>query len=57
MPYPVHEVASLKSRIIGTLQERGFSLQRLDGDRDELPLDYRFIDLLLRSADDPERHL
>ena len=57
MPFAAQEVASLKSRNVGTLRERGLSLQRLDGDRDELPLDFRFINNLLRSADDRERHL
>ena len=36
---------------------QGFVLQRVEGDRDEPPLDFRFIDPLLRSADDPGRNL
>ena len=32
-------------------------LKCYEGDRDELPLDFRFVDLLLRAAMDPERHL
>ena len=38
-------------------RRRGLSLQRFEGDRDELLLDYRFVDFLLRAAMDLERHL
>ena len=34
---------------------RGFVLQRVEGDRDDLPLAFRFIDLVVRSADESER--
>ena len=57
MPFPAQDVASLKCRIIEVLSTHGFVLQRTEGYRGELPLDIRFIDLLLRSAGDPERHL
>ena len=35
----------------------GLSLPRLVGDLDELPMDFRFIDLLLRASGDPGHHL
>ena len=57
MPFPSQEVASLKAEIISALQIRGLRLNRQAGDRDELPVDFRFIDLLLRASEDPERHL
>ena len=57
MPFPAQKVASPKGRIIEVLHAQGFVLQRVESDRAELPLDFRFIDLLLRSADDPERNL
>ena len=47
----------IKGRIIEALQAQGFVRQMVEGDREELPLDFRFIDLLLRSADDPECNL
>ena len=49
--------SSLKAEIVSTLQIRGLLLKRQAGDRDELPVDFRFIDLLLRASEDPERHL
>ena len=48
---------TLKDGIIAVLHHRGLSLQRLVGDRDELPVDFRFLDLLLRASRDPEVHL
>ena len=51
--FSVQEVASLKVKIVGVLQRRGLSLQRSEGDCEELLLDYRFVDLLLRAAMDP----
>ena len=57
MPFPSQEVASLKAEIVSALQIRGLRLNRQAGDRDELPVDFRFIDLLLRASEDPERHL
>ena len=56
MPFPAQEVP-LKSKIVEVLQGRGLSLQRLEGDRDELPLDFRIVHFLLRASMDPERHL
>ena len=57
MPFPSQEVAKLKDGIVVTLHEKGFTLQRLVGDRDELPIDFRLLHLLLRASADPEVHL
>ena len=57
MPFPAQDVALLKDRVIAVLRDRGLSLQRLVADRDELPVDFRFLDLLLRASGDPWRHL
>ena len=39
------------------LSSRGLQLNRASGDRDELPIDFRFLDLLLRASEDPDTHL
>ena len=36
------------------LSSRGLQLKRESGDRDEFPIDFRFLDLLLRAAEDPD---
>ena len=57
MPFPTQEVAKLEDQIIASLSDRGLSLQRFAGDRDELPIDISFLDLSLRASDDLELHL
>ena len=36
------------------LASMGMNLTRCCGDRNDVPIDFRFLDLLLRAADDPE---
>ena len=36
------------------LASMGIDLERSTGDRDDVPIDFRFLDLLLRAAEDPE---
>ena len=55
--FPAQDVALLEDRIIAALHDRGLSLQRLESDRDELPVDFRFFNLSLRASGDPEHHL
>ena len=57
MPFPAQDVAHHKDGMVAAQHQRGLSLQRLVGDRDELPIDFRFLDLLLRGSGDPEVHL
>ena len=57
MPFPAQDVALLRDRIVAVVRARGLALRRQVGDRDELPVDFRYIDLLLRASGDPERHL
>ena len=51
-PSPPDDISDLKERVNATLTEKG--LERSAGDRNELPIDYRFLDLLLRASADPE---
>ena len=53
-PFPPAEVAELKQQVIDTAGRSGYQIVRRTGDRTDVPLDYRFLDLLLRVAEDPE---
>ena len=53
-PFPNEAVRELKDEIAKVLSSRGLQLRRESGDRDELPIDFRFLDLLLRAAEDPD---
>ena len=46
-PFKPADVQALKNEVI----------MKLSGDRNEVPDDFRFLDLLLRAADDPEVRL
>ena len=56
-PFPVDAVQELEQQTVSALASRGLPLNRLHGDRDALPFDFRFIDLLLRASEDPEVRL
>ena len=43
-------MTSLKNEIVDGLSSRGLNLKREEGDRDELPIDFSFLDLLLRAG-------
>ena len=53
-PFSSDSVQSLKHTVIRSLAARGFSLNREEGDREDIPLDFRYLDLLLRASRDPE---
>ena len=53
-PFPPAEVAELKQQVIDTAARSGYQIVRRTGDRNDVPIDYRFLDLLLRVAEDPE---
>ena len=48
------DVAELKQTAIDAADSCGFQLQRKAGDRTDVPIDFRFLDLLLKTAGDPE---
>ena len=50
-------MSELKDEVVNELSSRGLQLNRASGDRDELPIDFRFLDLLLRAAVDPDTQL
>ena len=56
-PFEASEVNALKNGIVADLQKEGFELGRRQGDREDVPIDFRFLGLLLRAADDPEAGL
>ena len=53
-PFSSDSVQSLKHAVIRSLAARGFSLNREERDREDIPLDFRYLDLLLRASRDPE---
>ena len=46
-----------EEEVVSVLSSRGVKLERASGDRDELPIDFRVLDLLLRAAEDPDTQL
>ena len=53
-PFDVKETDALKKELIEDLRRHGLDIGRRQGDREELPIDFRFLSLLLRAAEDPE---
>ena len=53
-PFPPAEVAEFKQQVIDTAARSGYQIVRRAGDRTDVPIDYRFRNLLLRVAEDPE---
>ena len=46
--------ASLKKELMDSAALFGFHLERRAGDRSDVPIDYRFLQVLLQLAGDPE---
>ena len=53
-PFPFAEVANLKEELIKAAADCGFHLQRRADDREDIPIDVRFLHVLLQLAGDPE---
>ena len=53
-PFPPEDVADLERVIIKVAADGGFPMRKKAGDRVNVPMDFRFLDVLLRLADDPE---
>ena len=49
-PFPMSSITELKNLIITRAHEQGYGLHRAEGDREDVPVDFRFTDLLLRLA-------
>ena len=53
-PFSADSVTDLKNSIIAEASESGCELRRVEGDRRDVPIDLRFMDLLLMIAGDQE---
>ena len=56
-PFDPQSIGELKSEIVELAKSYGLELLRVEGDRVDVPIDFRFMDLVLRLADDPEKAL
>ena len=56
-PFEAESLSRLKTEVVSELAARGLQLHRSADDRADLPIDYRFLQLMLTAADDPEVHL
>ena len=53
-PFPPVEIKQLKQAVIHAADRAGISITRRSEDRVDIPIDYRFLDVLLRASGDPE---
>ena len=53
-PCPEQAIRSLKDEFIASLAAQGKVLKKLASDRTDLPIDFRFLELLLDASGDPE---
>ena len=53
-PFDAKEIEALKNELVTDLEKHGLDLGRKQGDREDLPIDFRFVGLLLKTAEDPE---
>ena len=53
-PFDPSEISRLKGSIVANLASDGLELERRPGDREDVPIDFRFLGLLLAAADVPE---
>ena len=53
-PFSSDSIQSLNQSIVENLSSCGLNLDRQDGDREDVPIDFRYLDLLLRASRDPE---
>ena len=53
-PFGADEIKNLKEEIVDSLTSAGHELTRDEADRKDVPIDSRFLDSLLRCAEDPE---
>ena len=56
-PFDPQSVRELKEATVEALKRHGLELGRKGADRTDLPIDYRYLDMLLSAAGDPEVHL
>ena len=56
-PFDAQSVRELKESTVAALKKHGFELRREVADKSDLPIDFRYLDLLRRAAGDLEVHL
>ena len=53
-PFPSEEVSVLNREVLEIATQNGFQMIVRSGDREDVPINFRFLQLLLQIADDPE---
>ena len=53
-PFCEKHIQDLKRDVTDKLERAGLELQRDENDRRDVPIDFRYLDLLLKAAEDPE---
>ena len=53
-PFEPEDTSALKKEVITKLESSGLCMKREWEDRDDVPFDYRHLDLLNRASGDPE---
>ena len=56
-PFPHELITRLKEQTVETLGAHGLTLDRHPDDRRDVPIDFRYLGLLLRAAEDPDVHI
>ena len=56
-PFPSEEVSIFNRELLDIATQNGFQMIEKSGDRVDVPINFRFLQLLLRIADDPENGL
>ena len=53
-PFPAEEISILNRELLGIASHHGFQMNGKPGDRTDVPINFRFLQMLLQIADDPE---
>ena len=53
-PFSEKDIQNLKEDVIDELEQAGLELKREENDRRDVPIDFRYLDLLLKAAEDAE---
>ena len=53
-PFPAEEVLQLREQVQEALEQAGHGVRRADGDRSDVPIDFRLLQSMLSAAEDPE---
>ena len=53
-PFSENDIQNLKEDVIDELERASLELKRGENDKRDAPIDFRYLDLLLKAAEDPE---